>query len=118
MTRPTLITKPMRTSVRVINLVLSLVLVAVITWVATKLSLPSFEGGRLTVSMGFVLLAASLGGGLAAVAGLPRLTGFLLVGIVATLVGLPVLFTGLDRLERAQELQREADEVPVVHHRL
>lgn len=83
MSRPPDISKPMRTSVRVVNLALSLVLVGVITWFATALSVPSFEGGRLTVSMGFVLLAASLGGGLAALAGLPRLTGFLLIGIAA-----------------------------------
>jgi elongation factor G len=44
---------------------------------------PSFEGGQLTILTGFVLLAATLGGGLASTAGLPRLTGFLLVGILA-----------------------------------
>ncbi|MDT8341461.1 MAG: cation:proton antiporter [Longimicrobiales bacterium] len=70
-------------SVRVVNLGLTLLLVGGITWLATGLSLPGFEGGRLTVLMGFVLLAASLAGGLAAAAGLPRLTGFLLVGIAA-----------------------------------
>jgi Kef-type K+ transport system membrane component KefB len=69
--------------VRVVNLTISLVLVGGITWFATSLAVPAFEGGRLTVLMGFVLLAASLAGGLSAVAGLPRLTGFLLVGIVA-----------------------------------
>lgn len=71
------------TPVRVVNLALTLVLVGFITWFSTYLSVPSFEGGRLTLLMGFVLMAASLAGGLAAVAGLPRLTGFLVVGIVA-----------------------------------
>ena len=77
------LTSRIPTSVRVVNLAITLVLVGGITWVATILSVPAFEGGRLTVLMGFVLLAASLAGGLAATAGLPRLTGFLLVGIIA-----------------------------------
>lgn len=72
-----------RPAVRVANLGLTLLLVGAITWGATHLALPAFEGGRLTVLIGFVLLAASMAGGLATVAGLPRLTGFLLVGIVA-----------------------------------
>ena len=80
MSRPT---SRIPTSVRVANLSLTLVLVGAITWFATHLAVPTFEGGHLTVLMGFVLLAASLAGGLASTAGLPRLTGFLLVGIVA-----------------------------------
>jgi Kef-type K+ transport system membrane component KefB len=62
---------------------LSLALVGGITWFANSLVLPSVETGRLTLLIGFVLLAATLAGGLAAMAGLPRLTGFLVVGIVA-----------------------------------
>jgi Kef-type K+ transport system membrane component KefB len=77
------LTSQIPTSVRVVNLAITLVLVGGITWFATSLSVPAFEGGRLTVLMGFVLLAASLAGGLAATVGLPRLTGFLLVGIIA-----------------------------------
>ncbi|HSG50201.1 MAG TPA: cation:proton antiporter [Longimicrobiales bacterium] len=80
MSRPT---SRIPTSVRVANLSLTLVLVGAITWFATHLAVPTFEGGHLTVLMGFVLLAASLAGGLASAAGLPRLTGFLLVGIAA-----------------------------------
>lgn len=68
---------------RLLNLTVSLVLVGGITWFATHLALPSVETGKLTVLMGFVLLASTLAGGLAAMAGLPRLTGFLVVGIVA-----------------------------------
>ena len=38
---------------------------------------------QLTILMGFVLLAATVAGGLATVVGLPKITGFLVVGIVA-----------------------------------
>ncbi|MHC4925640.1 MAG: cation:proton antiporter, partial [Planctomycetota bacterium] len=43
----------------------------------------TLENGRLTILVGFVLLAASVAGVLAKSAGLPKLTGFILVGIVA-----------------------------------
>ncbi len=71
------------TPVRVLNLSLTLLLVFGITWAAELFYSPGYEGGHLTVLMGFVLLAATLAGGLAASAGLPRLTGFILVGIAA-----------------------------------
>jgi len=71
------------TSVRVVSLGLTLVLVMAVTWGTLSFAAPSFEGGQLTILTGFVLLAATLGGGLAAAAGLPRLTGFLLTGILA-----------------------------------
>jgi len=71
------------TSLRVVSLGLTLVLVMVVTWGTMSFAAPSFEGGQLTILTGFVLLAATLGGGLASAAGLPRLTGFLLVGILA-----------------------------------
>jgi Kef-type K+ transport system membrane component KefB len=41
------------------------------------------EGGRLSVRVGFVLLAASVAGALAVEVGLPRITGFILVGMGA-----------------------------------
>ncbi|MFO8174215.1 MAG: cation:proton antiporter [Longimicrobiales bacterium] len=51
------------------------------------LSLSAFQadraGGQLTILMGFVLLAASVAGSLAATMRLPRITGFLVVGILA-----------------------------------
>lgn len=52
-------------------------------WASFQGVAPSLEGGRLAVLVGFVLLAASVGGTLAAALGLPRITGFILVGIGA-----------------------------------
>ncbi|MEJ2541948.1 MAG: cation:proton antiporter [Gemmatimonadota bacterium] len=71
------------TSVQVVSLGVTLVLVMGVTWGTMSFAAPTFEGGQLTILTGFVLLAATLGGGLASAAGLPRLTGFLLVGILA-----------------------------------
>lgn len=68
---------------RILSLALTLALVFGITAGSELLASPEYEGGRLTVLMGFVLLAASLAGGLASTVGLPRLTGFILVGIAA-----------------------------------
>ena len=65
------------------DLVLTLLLVFGVTALALWASPDAYEGGRLTVLTGFVLLAASVTGGLASRVGLPRLTGFLLVGILA-----------------------------------
>ena len=69
--------------IRVVSLALTLALVMAVTWGTMSFAAPSFEGGQLTILTGFVLLAATLGGGLASAAGLPRLTGFLLVGILS-----------------------------------
>ena len=68
---------------RAATLLVTLALVFGVTWLALLTSTPDFELGRLTVLTGFVLLAASVAGRLAGVFGLPRLTGFLVVGIVA-----------------------------------
>ena len=68
---------------RVVALAFSLTLVFGVTAVALWASPMSSGAGRLTVLVGFVLLAASAAGGLAAQATLPRLTGFLLVGLLA-----------------------------------
>jgi Kef-type K+ transport system membrane component KefB len=65
-----------------------------VTALALWASPDAYEGGRLTVLTGFVLLAASVTGGLASRAGLPRLTGFLLVGILAGPSVLGVLSEG------------------------
>lgn len=65
------------------DLALMLLLVFGVTMLALWASPTAYEGGRLTVLTGFLLLGASVAGGLASQAGLPRLTGFLLVGILA-----------------------------------
>ncbi len=68
---------------RVPDLTLTLMLVFGVTALVLWANPDTYEGGRLTVLTGFVLLAASVSGRLASRVGLPRLTGFLLVGIVA-----------------------------------
>ncbi|MEK9502016.1 cation:proton antiporter [Gaopeijia maritima] len=68
---------------RLSDLGLTLALVFGVTALALWASPDAYEGGRLTILTGFVLLAASVAGSLAVRAGLPRLTGFLLVGVVA-----------------------------------
>ena len=50
------------TLVRVVNLGLTLVLVTGVTWGALTFAAPTYEAGRLTILMGFVLLAATLHG--------------------------------------------------------
>jgi len=44
---------------------------------------PTLEDGQIAILLGFVLLAASVAGTLAASFGLPKITGFIVVGIVA-----------------------------------
>ncbi|MGW8267519.1 MAG: cation:proton antiporter domain-containing protein, partial [Longimicrobiales bacterium] len=71
------------TLTRILKLTLTLVLLFGVTY----LSLVAFQADttqeQLTILMGFVLLAASVSGTLAARVGLPKITGFLVVGIVA-----------------------------------
>lgn len=61
-----------------------------VTWLSFQGLVPTLEGGRLSVLVGFVLLASSVSGVLAAEVGLPRITGYIVVGIVAgpSLLGL------------------------------
>ncbi|HKJ02837.1 MAG TPA: cation:proton antiporter, partial [Longimicrobiales bacterium] len=61
-----------------------------LTWLSYQGLPPTLEGGRLSVLLGFVLLTSSLSGVLAAEAGLPKITGYIVVGIVAgpSLLGL------------------------------
>ena len=68
----------------------TLVLLFGLTWLSFQGLAPSLEGGRLSVLLGFVLLASSVSGVLAAEVGLPRITGYIIVGIVAgpSLLGL------------------------------
>jgi Kef-type K+ transport system membrane component KefB len=68
---------------RISNLVLTLALLFGVAY----LSLTAFQADapeeQLTILMGFVLLAASTAGALSTNVGLPRITGFLVVGILA-----------------------------------
>ncbi len=61
----------------------TLLLLFGLVWLSFQGAPHTLEHGRLAVLVGFVLLAASLAGALAAEAGLPRITGFILVGIAA-----------------------------------
>jgi len=61
----------------------TLILLFGLTFLSFQGVSPTLEDGRLAVLLGFVLLAASVAGTLAASAGLPRITGFILVGIAA-----------------------------------
>ncbi len=68
---------------RTLNLLFTLLLLFGVAF----LSLTAFQAEapeeQLTILMGFVLLSASVAGALAARVGLPKITGFLVVGIVA-----------------------------------
>ena len=68
----------------------TLALLFVVMWLTSQVATASYEDGRLSILVGFVLLAASAAGALASAVGLPRLTGFILVGIAAgpSLLGL------------------------------
>ncbi|HSG47081.1 MAG TPA: cation:proton antiporter, partial [Longimicrobiales bacterium] len=68
----------------------TLVLLFGLVWLSFQGLAPTLEGGRLSVLVGFVLLASSVSGVLAAEVGLPRITGYIIVGIVAgpSLLGL------------------------------
>ncbi len=68
---------------RIIGLVLTLFLLFGITYVALSATPPAFPGAEVAVLLGFILLIANVTGSLAASAGLPRLTGYLIVGILA-----------------------------------
>ncbi len=70
-------------AVRIVSLVVTLLLLFGLTFLSTRGGLSLVRGGEITVLTGFVLLVASVAGKLSADVGLPRLTGFLVVGIVA-----------------------------------
>jgi len=62
-----------------------------LTWLTTFQAVsPSLGDGRLAIFVGFVLLAASAAGAMASAVGLPRITGFIVVGMVVgpSLLGL------------------------------
>jgi len=60
----------------------TLALLMGLMWLTFQAVDPSFGDGRLAVFVGFVLLAASAAGSVAAAVGLPRITGFIVIGIV------------------------------------
>jgi Kef-type K+ transport system membrane component KefB len=68
----------------------TLALLMGLTWLTFQAVDPSFGDGRLAIFAGFVLLAASAAGAVAVSLGIPRITGFIVVGIVAgpSLLGL------------------------------
>jgi len=69
--------------IRLLNLTVTLVLLFGLTVLSLTAAPAPFSGAELAVLMGFLLLVANVGGNLAATVGLPRLTGYLVVGIVA-----------------------------------
>jgi Kef-type K+ transport system membrane component KefB len=79
--RPTLEERPL--PVRVVTLTFTLLLLFGVTYLSVSASPRSLEGGQVTILTGFVLLVASVAGQLASSVGLPRLTGFLVVGMLA-----------------------------------
>jgi Kef-type K+ transport system membrane component KefB len=68
---------------RIIGLTLTLFLLFGITFVAVSARPPAFPGAEVAVLIGFILLIANVTGSLAAAARLPRLTGYVIVGILA-----------------------------------
>lgn len=68
----------------------TLALLVGLTWLTFQAVNPSFGDGRLAIFVGFVLLSASAAGAVASAMGLPRITGFIVIGIVVgpSLLGL------------------------------
>jgi Kef-type K+ transport system membrane component KefB len=79
---------------RLVNLSVTLILLFGVTFVALSAPPAPFAGAELAVLMGFLLLVANVGGNLATETGLPRLTGYLVVGILAGPSVLGVLSAG------------------------
>lgn len=67
----------------VVRPAVTLLLLFGLTWLSFRVAPATLEHGRLAILLGFVLLSASVAGVLAAAAGLPRITGYILVGIAA-----------------------------------
>ncbi|HSH76110.1 MAG TPA: cation:proton antiporter [Longimicrobiales bacterium] len=67
-----------------------LVLLMGLTWLTFQAVSPSLGDGRLTIFVGFVLLTASVAGSVASAIGLPRITGFIAIGVIVgpSLLGL------------------------------
>jgi Kef-type K+ transport system membrane component KefB len=69
--------------IRLLNYLLTLGLLFGVAYVSVVFFQGEAPEERLTVLMGFVLLAATVAGAMASRIGLPKITGFLLVGIAA-----------------------------------
>jgi Kef-type K+ transport system membrane component KefB len=65
-----------------LNPAVTLALIMGLTWITFRVATPTLADGRLAIFLGFVLLSASVAGALAAATGLPRITGFIVIGIV------------------------------------
>lgn len=68
---------------RILTLTLTLIALFGVAYLSLSAFQADMPGGQLTILMGFVLLASSVAGSLAATVRLPKITGFLVVGIVA-----------------------------------
>lgn len=81
---------PARDIARALRPAVMLALLLLLTWLTVTAIPATMEDGRLAIMVGFVLLTASMAGALASAFGLPKLTGFILVGILTgpSLLGL------------------------------
>ncbi len=73
---------PASAPARALRPAVTLALLVGFMWLTFQAVNPTLGDGRLAVFVGFVLLAASVAGSLAAAFGLPRLTGFIVIGIL------------------------------------
>jgi hypothetical protein len=80
--------KPRRSIAGLVRPAVTLLLLLGLTRLTFVVVPPTVEDGRLAIFVGFVLLTASVAGSLASWVGLPRITGFIVIGI---LVGPSVL---------------------------
>ncbi len=76
-------TRDQQRLIPLVSMAVTLLLLFALTYLSMEVSPAGWEGGRLAILTGFVLLVASVAGTLAARVGLPRLTGFIVVGILA-----------------------------------
>jgi Kef-type K+ transport system membrane component KefB len=83
MSSPRVPGQPTSAPARALRPAATLALLMGLMWLTFQAVSPTLGDGRLAIFVGFVLLAASVAGSVAAAVGLPRLTGFIVVGIVA-----------------------------------
>ena len=68
---------------RILRPAVTLTLLLALTQLTFAAVPPTLEDGRIAIFLGFVLLTASVSGSLAAAVRLPRITGFIVIGILA-----------------------------------